>query len=43
MGRVTGVPQGESGWQEHLPREAHTDLPVAASNMGCFLAILTLM
>lgn len=26
-----------------LPNEAHTDLPVAASNMGCFLAILTLM
>lgn len=26
-----------------LPNEAQTDLPVAASNMGCFLAMLTLM
>lgn len=26
-----------------LPREAQTDLPVAASSMGCFRAMLTLM
>lgn len=26
-----------------LPSEAHTDLPVAASSIGCFLAMLTLM
>lgn len=30
-------------WTVSLPSEAQTDLPVAASSMGCFLAMLTLM
>lgn len=34
--------QGGAGRTSSLPREPQTDLPVAASSMGCFRAMLTL-